>query len=272
MIMKQYEIDLHSLIPRIKRARGYYLFDFKGTRFVDCFQGNGSFILGHRFPGLTTALKNVLSAGLLSDLPSKYTRRLMNALKAQFPEYRSFIIESDYSTAFLKLKQLTGVAVEKKDIQDPLFMTNNSRNAFISVWRPFLDEEVIMTEALIALLPFGVSHAPCVICLKQEAKAEDPALLSPFILAGLTKSIYGLRDYRIPDWVTGDFLKESDTWTRKGMYIVPRFGKEEFTGIYTTFLNAGIILSPYFPGQSILPREISKGEYALLNKLLLTKI
>ncbi len=66
-------------LPLFRRARGYRLYDHSGQRYLDLYQGNGSGLLGHRAFRITTELKDVISRGLISDLPSVYLRRMEKA-------------------------------------------------------------------------------------------------------------------------------------------------------------------------------------------------
>ena len=69
--------DLTSLIPVIKRARGYRLYSISGRRYVDLALSGGYNLLGHRPTSFINGLKQVCEKGLLSDLPSIYGRRLV---------------------------------------------------------------------------------------------------------------------------------------------------------------------------------------------------
>gem|GEM_PF-134293 len=69
-----------ALLPPIRRAREFYLYDHRGRRYLDLAQNGGRAILGHRPNRLSTRLKNVLSSGLLAELPSVYGPRLERAV------------------------------------------------------------------------------------------------------------------------------------------------------------------------------------------------
>jgi hypothetical protein len=260
--------SLYSLIPRIRRARGYYLYDFDGNKFIDLFQGNGHNILGHKPFRQTTVLKDIISMGLLFDFPSIYTKRLEKALSALFPEYKSFIIEVSINDALARLAQITGKIILKEEIYDPLFsIKGDERDAYISVWRPFIQQEQNQPPIILPILPFSLSGSPCVICLKNEVKQSEPRPISPFMLAGLTRAIYDLKNYHKPDWQTNDFLAGSLSWKLNCIYIIPQFGDDAYKKVFSNFLSEGFILSPYYPGPSLLPRDISEGEIKKLCRL-----
>ena len=81
-----------ALLPPIRRAREFYLYDYRGRRYLDFWQNGGRAILGHRPNRLNTRLKNALSSGLLAELPSVYGARLARVvrqlLEARHPDTR----------------------------------------------------------------------------------------------------------------------------------------------------------------------------------------
>ena len=64
-------------IPRIRRARGFRLYDMQGRRYLDLFRDGA--LLGHRDSGSLTAMKSALSQGLAAALPSVWEKRLLTA-------------------------------------------------------------------------------------------------------------------------------------------------------------------------------------------------
>jgi hypothetical protein len=258
--MNQSDKNLYSLVPRIKRARDYYLYDYDGKRYVDLYLGNGSCILGHKALRQTTILKDVLSKGLLTDLPSMYMKRLENALASLFPEYKSFIIGASIDEVLDHVKESTGADLKKTDIYDPLFPGHGDSKAPISVWRPFFVEEAQKSDAILPVLPFSISNNPSIVCLKQEIKQRFAYHISPFILAGLTRALYDLNKYKKPDWLSDILKAVPGRWDSRGIYLIPLFDQITYEEIFPKFLSEGYLLSPNYPGPSILPAEISKGE------------
>ena len=79
-----------SAAPRIRRARAFRLYDVSGRRFLDLWQAGGGAVLGHRAARTGAALKAALDRGLSAPLPTAWESRLICALAARFPSYRSF--------------------------------------------------------------------------------------------------------------------------------------------------------------------------------------
>lgn len=64
----------------IRRARGYYLYDDRGTRFLDMWLDDGAALLGHRVPAAARAMAAETSRGLWTALPTRWPRRLRQQL------------------------------------------------------------------------------------------------------------------------------------------------------------------------------------------------
>jgi glutamate-1-semialdehyde aminotransferase len=84
-------------VPRIRRARGYRLYDVQGKRYLDLFREGA--LLGHRGEAALTAMKSALSQGLATSLPSAWEGRLVAALAQMFPAYRSVRLYSSRERA-----------------------------------------------------------------------------------------------------------------------------------------------------------------------------
>jgi len=61
--------SIFSLVPPIRRARGYRLYTADGRRLVDLWQDGGKALLGHTVPQLLNLLKDTASRGLFAPLP-----------------------------------------------------------------------------------------------------------------------------------------------------------------------------------------------------------
>ncbi len=65
-------------IPRIRRARGFRLYDVEGRRYLDLSRDGA--LLGHRAAGVLSVMKSVLSQGLSTALPTAWEGRLVSAI------------------------------------------------------------------------------------------------------------------------------------------------------------------------------------------------
>ncbi|MBN2439768.1 MAG: hypothetical protein JXJ04_00425 [Spirochaetales bacterium] len=257
--MKQSTTDsLSKFIPVMKRARGYRLYDNYGKRYVDLYQQNGHALLGHRAFSLTTVLKNIISKGLIFDLPSIYGSRLIKAVKELIPGIQSVFIAGSIEQGLQSITDSGEMNLSRHDIYDPFLKNKKGK---IAVWRPFSGITYEDEQILLPILPFSVGGSPIVICFRKKLEIPESApLLSPFLLAGTVRAVYDLNKYVLPEWFSHNLLKNSVKWDQRGIYILPKMEKREYDIEFKKFLNHGILLSPHYPQPSILPGELSSGE------------
>jgi hypothetical protein len=258
--------QLETRLPVIRRARGYRLYDYRGKRYLDLYQQGGAGLLGHRAGNLNNLLKDLLSRGLAGDLPSIYQKRLEKALLARFPGYREVRIAASFAQALELGSRCLGRTLSAEDIWDPL--TSPAAGAAATeaaCWRPLLpgaDAQAEQAEVLFPLLPFSLGGAPACVCFKRPLPASFPVSspLSPLILAGALRALNDLKRYAPAPWFRPDLLSDASGWTQQGVYLLSKSPREEYATIFLRFLEAGLLLSPCWPGPSILPAEASMGE------------
>ena len=245
-------------IPEINRARGYFLYTSDGKRYLDMALEGGRLIMGHRQRGYGQAMKNVIDKGLFPCLPSPYANRLKKAVKALVGgECFVYLFKSE-ERAWEVLGSIT-----PDPINDPIKGS------------PVFGNEVLELSELpvVIQLPVPVAFAPGVIVSKTELKVmEDP--VSPVILAGAVRAVYNLIA----------FLAEADysSWEKAGIaeacegkwrvelpYLYPLCNRDQYSAIWDTFFQAGIILSYDYDTPSILPpsAELSDGNRKKVIKL-----
>jgi hypothetical protein len=90
--------------------------------------------------------------------------------------------------------------------------------------------------------------------------------LPGFLLAGTFSALVRLQKCRhfADDPVILKAVDRSAGWARRGPYIRATFSAGEYSRVFGAFLRAGVLLSPVYPGPSILPGECSPGEARLL--------
>jgi len=259
-------IDLNKLIPEIKRARDYRLYDCTGRRYIDCYQNNGHAVLGHRAEKLSKTLKNTLSRGLLYDIPSVYERRLIKLLIKIFPAYSTFRIRRSFERVLQDISRLSGRNITAEDITDPVLIScggTDSKSYTAAYWRPFTDSTFYKKfKILVPLLPFAAGGSPAVLCFKGITQDVLPVsdTVSPVLLAGVIHVIYRLAHYKIPDWVDLSLPKAFNIWKREGIYLKAECSISEYENVFKRFLADGVIISPCFPGPTIMPGGLSDGE------------
>jgi hypothetical protein len=260
--------DLLHLFPPIKRARAYYLYDFKGKRYLDLYQQNGRALLGHRPAGLTRVLKQVASKGLIADLPSIYPGRLQKLLSHLLPAYHDFRVAGCMHRALELASLYLKKSVDAFMIHDPLYNNGTGGEQALGYWRPFCTPPK-SAQVVLPVLPLAVSGAPVILCFKQKTPAGFPSsdIVSPLLLAGLIRSGYDLLQYNKPEWYNEELLQAAPSWQQQGMYVTAACGQEAYERVFRSFLQQGFVLSPFYPGPSILPGEVSEGELKKMLKL-----
>jgi len=261
-------------IPIISRARAYRLYTQKGSRIVDMYQNNGATILGHRALNLTKTIKNVISRGLISAMPSLFAKRLERNLLSIFKDYKSIRIYNSIQLLLQMASDYSMVTINEENIFDPgIFPTDSVYNG-ISYWRPFLppdkEENILQSKLLIPILPFSICGIPQILCFKEDIKEKYPSsMISPFILAGAINSLHNLGKF---DNYESNLAKDIDPeyWHLNNIYISPKFDEEIYTIVYERFLSEGVLLSPHYPGPSIIPSELSYNEKEKIQKLFFT--
>lgn len=248
--------ELYELIPSIKRARDYRLYDYKGNRYLDLYQNNGHALLGHRPVGLTKIIKNTISKGLIYDLPSIYQKRLKKELAKEFNQYKSFYIFNSMEYALKIIYETFNIKPDR--ISEPLM----DKVSQIAYYRPFLPDEVkkeLFSNAgiLIPILPFSLGGSPVIVCTKNKAENLVEIPVSPFILAGTLKSIYNLKKTVLHQY---EININSKYWIKKGIYLIPKLKPDKYKKIFNVFLHNNILISPDHKMPSILPGIASSGE------------
>lgn len=254
------ELSPQSLLPVIRRARGYRLYGQDGRRYLDLWQGGGRALLGHRPARVTTVLKNVISTGLVTDLPSVYTGRLERALGQHLPRHRHFRLAGSLEAALGLASQYLGRTVTAAELRDPLSEPpiGNGEMAF---WRPFL-ETPAGAVVLLPVLPFSVAGAPVPVGFAEPPPPGFPLseVLSPMVLAGALRALHDLKRRAAPEWLRPDLLEGARGWRQRGPYVKAEFPELRYRAVFAAFLAEGVLLNPRCGEPSILPSEASSGE------------
>lgn len=254
--------DLRRRVPVIRRAREYHLYSVSGKRYLDLWQNGGRSLLGHKPGRLTTVLKDTISRGLIADLPSVFSGRMMRVLQTMFPAYREFRISGTLTEALRLAGLYIGRSVAADEVADPLLKPEAAGETLVSFWRPLLPDPSA-AEVLLPVLPFAMAGAPQVVCFRGNLAPDFPIQepVSGVLLAGLLRTLHELRGFEMPGWLRQDLLAGCTGWKQKQLYVVPEFDLGDYERVFEAFLEAQVLLSPEEPYISILPGgEISKGE------------
>ncbi|TCW60957.1 hypothetical protein [Treponema sp. J25] len=316
--------ELLTLLPPLRRGRGYRLYAQNGKRYLDLWQQGGWAILGHDPHRQLLLLKNTLSRGCLGLFPQDHHRRLFQALASIFPErtfriYRSFERleqlglwdnrrastlgeallmqeENPWGSPGISAKQERTLLLKETSTADDVDSVPQRRGAFILsrlfaqrkneplcpmvVWRPFGRKERTFWDTfpvLLLILPTGGLFQPAVLAVRRdwdEAKFPPSDIIPPPLETFLVRGIWDIQratplefSHLFPR--TLRVLDNSDLWIRVGPYVWSRSPGPlpRYAPVFKSFLEEGVLLPPHPALPIILPREVSKGEDALLARL-----
>ena len=233
-------------IPEINRARGYFLYTAGGKRYLDMALDRGRLIMGHRQKGYGQAMKNVIDKGIIPGFPSPYAHRLKQAVKAVFGK--------DCNVYLFKSEEHAKAALAAQGLE-------------YKFWRAFgLNACDPINDPIIPVLPIPLAFAPGVVVSKAELNlAEEP--VSPVILAGAVRAVYNLKAFLSEADYSG--WEKAGRWRVELPYIYPLCSREQYSAVWDTFLEAGIILSYDYDTPSVLPPygELSEGMQKKILKL-----
>ncbi len=266
-----------AVVPIIRRARGFRLYDQHGRRYLDLYRDGGGALLGHRSGVTVTLMKSVLSQGLASSAPSVWEARLVRMIASMFSDRHTVRLYSSRPNALEAVSRSLGMRVDGSDVHDPALPADLPGRPRASLWRPFLPEAeqgIADSAIILPVLPLSVCEAPAPVCFPGLPAPEPPPSdpLPGFLLAGAFSALSRLRSGRLGDSFAANPVVEkavdaSSAWRRRGPYVRANFRAEEYPGVFAEFLGAGVLLSPKYPGPSILPGECSPGEARLLAEL-----
>jgi hypothetical protein len=213
-------------------------------------------------------MKSVLSQGLATGLPSPWEDRLVRAILRLFPAFVAVRLYSSRDRALQCLSTHLG-----EPVYDPALDPPPRKAPAAAWWRPFLPPAPGARVLLLAL-PLTVCGAPVPICFTEALPVDFPSsdLLPGFLLAGALRGLAGLARAPGGGAVLGSPALEraidgAQGWRRSGPYVQAVFPSADYPRVHSEFLRAGVMLSPGYPGPSVLPGECTPGETRLLADL-----
>jgi hypothetical protein len=249
------------MVPQIKRARFYWLYDKHGNRILDLCQDSGFALLGYRPSNLTRTIKNCLSQGLTGGLPSRFHQRIINQLNGLYPDFPHVYLFNSLTRAEDALEKYLNLKSFREAAGDNLGGVSKP----VLFLRPLIINPQLLfnnTQCIIPLLPFRIGAGPAIVCARQPVKVleEEEELIPPVHLAGLLKSIYLLKKCAFPGWFREDLLKDCPDWQQTSIYIQPKFNPVKYKEIFDIFLQNKVLLSYDYAVPSLFPQQTAPGE------------
>ena len=264
--------SLPAGIPRIRRARGFRLYDMEGRRYLDLYRDGA--LLGHRGAGVLTVMKSALSQGLSTALPTAWEGRLVAAVKKMLPGWGDVRLYASMDRALQAAGHFLHATLALADVHDPALAEQQASPAPAALWRPLLPCPAA-TRVLLAQLPVTVCSAPVPVCFAPSAAHEAPPsdALPGFVLAAAVRGLAALThpsgEPPLSDGIAAveRAIDRTRGWKRQGPYVRAVFPEPDYSRVHAEFLRAGVLLHPGYPGPSVLPGECSPGENKLLADL-----
>ncbi len=259
-------------IPRIHRARGFRIYDLQGRRYLDLFRDGA--LLGHRGAGSVTVMKSALSQGLAASLPSVWEKRLAAALTRAFPRYPEVRLYSSHERALDAACRCLGGPV-RQPAHDPALHVALPGGAPVVIWRPLLPADAGGARVLLPMMPLRVAGSPAPVCFAETVPSTVPQsdTVPGFILAAALRCFSAIvspsegEKGLLSNPPVEKALDAAPGWSRTGPYVRALFPESEYPRVHAEFLHAGVLLSPGYPGPSVLPGDCSPGESRLLADL-----
>ncbi|MFA6507616.1 MAG: hypothetical protein WCT14_16055 [Treponemataceae bacterium] len=272
MIDQDDPLALLTLVPRIRRARGFRLYTENGKRLVDLWQYGGAAALGHTPSRVLLAYKDTAARGLFCPFPSIYGRRFEQALSRLVPgrgavRWYSGPLEADRALIASGL----GAPVLSSFI-DPALETPGA-GCLAALWRPWIPivPDAVLPTILCPVIPLPHPSRPVAFLLEPAIAERFPVSgpASPVILAAAARAIADLvacgdvaNSQRRPSPPLEKALLSDLRRSFRGPYV--RFSEAEnpaaYTALFKRMLSAGFLLPPDPALSAILPGDLSNGE------------
>ena len=273
------DTSLIQLLPPIRRARGDRFYANE-RHWVDLWKQGGAWLLGHRPEGAAREWKNQIDKGLAALLPSRWTGRLETHLK-------DLLGWGNAPTALRLYANEAEATVALEAWRGERFTFQNGKAAR---WLPFSREAGASQDdarsardpwrgVVLPVLPVGPAQAFPVLFdadLGQSGDLPGPApLVAVTEAAALVRAVVTLkRKQGDPTFVAAltavgkqfdRHLGSSGLFRRRGPWFEATCEPEDYERLFTTFLEAGFVLSPDQDQESVLPLDVSAGEWKALS-------
>jgi len=179
-----------------ERAKGAYVFDVDGNRFIDILMGNGAILLGHNHAEIVEAVRAVLATGLTTGIETAQICRLAELFLSIVPSMDMVRFTNTGTEAVLHALRLARHATGRSRIAKVEGSYHGwSDEAFISAWPNLaaagtVDQIVplpgtpgqrkeIVAETVI--LPFN-DTARSVAAIERHAESLSAVILEPILI------------------------------------------------------------------------------------------
>lgn len=264
-----WHMNVFQKMAPVRRARGYRLYLYDQKRLLDLYREEGGAIMGHRVGNALNVMKNLLSRGLLPDYPSIESNRLKKAIQALYPDWEHWVILPSWEFAKLFLKE---------------------HQIFYELLLPLCyREDQSPNRVRLVKIPLAGGATPALLALPKGEPLpswypKEDFVVSPYLLGASVRAIYDWIAF-LPQAQAVDFswwdeavfkggeLKvlqgKAHDFVRHGCWIYYMGKSDDYNAVFERCLKEGLLLNPHSHVPSLLPFETTKGEQALIKRVLL---
>ena len=235
------DLSLLNLLPPLRRARGDRLYGPDQKHWVDLWKQDGAWMLGHRPEGAAKEWKNQLDKGLAAWAPSVWPRRLEPLVRQLIP-----------TTSAVRV------------------FRNADRAPEASPWRPW-DEGNALPPMVRLVLPTGPGQAVAVAYSEAwVGEIPDHDVTSPAEAACLVQAAAQVLRFTNDARAVAArgaavesfdrFVGPSGLFRRQGLWFWAA-APDSWGSVFRRHLEAGFLLNPDPMGPSLIPTELSDGEW-----------
>lgn len=271
-----------SLLPNaiINRSRGYYLYCADGRRIFDMYLGNGRLFCGHKPFQIAKKSKAAIDQGLLTDLPHRYQRQLLQRCERMFGQYRHFYFFPSLAVFMGALRRRPIARMRSMHIVDPAYWyqrgkkvgeADSQRSCFLAYYRAGLP--IPLAAILLPLLPTPNFNAVQLVCSKRQLTLSwQMEHASAFDTLGIIEALRELDSEnmkRIYSDKRTDIINPSTRrehrrlrcWRSNRHYLHAQLSRTEYAKLYELLLEHNILINPDYRGITLLPPQMPKNEY-----------
>ncbi len=279
MVLTSEEQKNLRMLPVIRRARDFHLYDASGRRFLDLYLDGGRAWLGHRPDGVSLQFKNSLSRGVSAPYPSSEEGKMLKAARALSRTAGAPISDGEsleLNAAWYAPGSQAPAGAGYGEAADMLTSTSAELSqASLVLWRPGLSWPA-SARAVEILVPLPGFESGRIIISSRELPAGDlpPAVLAAAVSRALWSLNRALEKRAESTSGSGDSTGMDHrsllpgSWKSISCYYFWDGNAEDYNELFTKALEAGVLLppSPRFP--CIISGELTSGDLAALKKLL----
>lgn len=242
--------SLLSMLPDIRRIRGWRLYAANGVRILSLWSDYGRNLLGYVPRGLTERAKSAVDRGLIAPSSGTWNRRIARMVRKIYPEY-TFI-------------RLMSASMHAPRIENSRFLFDSFIPGKKSAAPPAQAQIVLPIPAALSLgiLAFTAEPQKDAIDELIDGLHGYCAVSALSLMASELKSA-ALSARFDSVWKRFDSAG-FELFSRSGPWLLPRYPREAHRELFEFCAKRGVLISPEYDFPSSVPGDFDEGELACL--------